>query len=88
MKTIRLNERGVAHLVAFLVVAVILAVGFVGYRVMNASKTADDSAVSTSSPSKLKTKADVVKAANELEATNVDSTVNPDDLDSDINSLL
>jgi uncharacterized protein (UPF0333 family) len=87
MKAIRFNERGVGHLVALLVVAVVLAVGFVGWRVMN-SKTTEDSAVSTSGPSKLKTKADVVKAANELEATNVDSTVNPDDLDSDINSLL
>lgn len=89
MKTIHTNQRGIAHLALLLVVAVVLAAGLVGYRVMNTSKTTDNgSSTSNTVSAKLKTKADVTKAANELEATNVDSTVSPDELDSDINSLL
>ena len=90
MKTIRLNQKGIGHIAALLVLVVVAAVAFAGWRVMNANKTSDTATQTASStvPAVLKTKADVTKAANELDATNVDSTVNPDSLDGDINTLL
>ena len=89
MKSLRSNQQGIGHVVALLVLVLVAAVAFAGWRVMNANKTSDTTAQTASqTPSVLKTKADVTKAANELDATSVDSTVNPDSLDSDINSLL
>ena len=89
MKSLRSNQQGIGHVVALLVLVLVAAVAFAGWRVMNANKTSDTTARAASqTPSVLKTKADVTKAANELDATSVDSTVNPDSLDSDINSLL
>lgn len=89
MKNLRSNQQGIGHVVALLVLVVVAAVAFAGWRVMSANNTADTATQTASkTPPVLKTKADVTKAANELDATAVDSTVNPDSLDSDINSLL
>jgi len=90
MKSLRSNQHGIGHVAALLVLVLVAAVAFAGWRVMNADKSSDTTTqtASNTAPSTLKTKADVTKAANELDATSVDNTVNPDSLDSDINSLL
>jgi len=91
MKVLR-NQKGSSHLVLLLGLAVIVAVSLVGYRVLKSTETnpAATSTVTKSAvaPSTLKSKADVVQAAQSLDNTGIDSSVNPAQLDSDLNSLL
>jgi predicted negative regulator of RcsB-dependent stress response len=90
MKKLLNNEHGIGHILAFVAVAVIVAVGLVGYRVMQNDSTG--STVTTSSshavPKTIKTKADVQKASKALDSTAIDGAVNPNELDNDLNSLL
>lgn len=91
MKTF-LNQKGSGHLVIFLGLAVIVAVAFVGVRVMHnneANPAANSSASkSVTAPTTIKTQADLVKAQQSLDQTSIDSNVNPDQLNNDLNSLL
>jgi len=85
------NQQGFGHLVAFLIIATVLAVGVVGYRVSRnatATTTPSNPVVSNAVPKTLKTKADLTKADKSLDATPIDSSVNPNQLDNDLNSLL
>ena len=86
MKAIHSNQRGIAHLALLLVLVVVVAVGVVGWRVMN-SKPATPTSTVAAVPAKLTSKADVKTAATALDSTDVDSSLNPDQLDSDLNSL-
>lgn len=92
MKRVRSNQQGFGHLALLLVVVVVLAVAAVGWRVMDnktpAGSGAGNTAAANAVPATLKTTADVTRAANALNALQVDSTVNPNQLDSDISSLL
>jgi hypothetical protein len=86
-----LNQRGSGHVVLLLAVLVVAVVGFAGYRVMSAKSPADTSDTASANatvPAKLTSKADVLKASNALDQTAVDSSVNPDSLNNDLNSLL
>ena len=90
MKSLRTNQQGIGHVVLLLTLVVVAGVGFAGWRVYSGTKTTGDTATvqsGASVPATLKTKADVTAAANQLDGTSVDS-VNPDSLDSDLNSLL
>jgi hypothetical protein len=87
MKT-SFNQRGSSHLILLVAVLVIAAVAFVGFRVRN-----DDSPLisstsngNTNLPKAINSPADLNKADKALDATNVDS-VNPNQLDSELNSL-
>lgn len=88
MKSLRTHEHGVGHVAALLGLVVLAVVAFAGWKVMAGNKATDSTVQVSSTPATLKTKADVTKAANELDATGVDSTVNPDSLDNDLNNLL
>lgn len=88
-----LNQVGSSALLAFLAIAIIAAAGIVGYRVIQnndtASNTPSSSANKSSSDSaKINSTNDVKNASKDLESTNVDSQVNTDQLDSDINAIL
>ncbi len=87
-----LNQRGSSQLVAILAVAVIAAVGVVGYRVVSQPSNEQSSTPVVSSsakvPTTIKSKSDVRKADAALNSTAIDSSVNPNQLDSDLNSLL
>lgn len=88
-----LNQRGSSYIVAILAVGVVAGVGVIGYRVVNKPVTTDSTSplVSNSStkvPTTIKSKADVRKADAALSTTAVDGSVNPAQLDSDLNSLL
>lgn len=88
-----LNQRGVSQLLILLAVVVVAAVGVVGYRVMNDKDTTTTVKSTTTVikqenvPSTIKSSADVNKATQALDQTNVDS-VNPDQLDTEITSVL
>jgi len=84
------NQQGIGHLVAFLVIAVVIGVGLVGYRVSKdatATTTPASTVASQAVPKKIQTKADLAKADTSLDATPIDSSVNPNQLDSDLNAL-
>jgi putative NADH-flavin reductase len=89
------SEAGLGHaLLIFLVVAVVAAVGLVGLRVKqnNSDKagevTATQPLAKVQAPDQISSKADLTKAEASLNQTNVDSDVNPDTLNSDVNNLL
>lgn len=88
---ISLNQQGSSHLVIFLGIAVVAAIGIVGFRVVNSDQATTKSLTAVvkkaESPATLKSTADVKQATSEIDATNIDSDVNPDQLDSDINSI-
>jgi len=89
----KLNQSGSLVVVILLAVTVIAVAGFVGYKVANNSSTetqvsSEPASSATAAKAEIKSSADVKKAATELETTNVDTQVNPDELDSDINSIL
>lgn len=92
MKTFKtLNQEGIGHVVIALAVAVVAVVGFVGYRVAstsNPSKSSDVATRQTAAPRSIKNSSDIKRANSSLETTNVDSSVNDGQLDSDLNSLL
>ena len=93
----KLNHKGSSHIVLILAVAVIAAVGVVGYRVVsnNASDQTDSSSNissaenhSVSIPKQFNNTADINQASKALDNTQVDSSINPNQLDQDLNSLL
>jgi predicted negative regulator of RcsB-dependent stress response len=86
MKTMRFNSRGIAHLAFLILVVVVAVVGVVGWRVMDSNKVVPTATKAV--PTTLTSKKDVTKAATELDATDVDGSLNPDQLNSDLNSLL
>lgn len=91
MKALISNQRGSSHIVAVLGVLVIALVAFAGYRVLNTvePEASSDTAVVSENkiPSKIDSDADVKKAENALNSTAIDSDINPDTLNDDINSL-
>ena len=92
MKSLNHNQSGSGLVVVALLVLVIGLAGFAGYRVAHKDKSASnkDASVSqqTQPPAKIQSSADLKKANKALDSTAIDSTVNPGQLDNDVNSLL
>jgi hypothetical protein len=85
------NQFGFAHLGLLLVVLVVAAVSFAGYRVWQSRDAAEPIAASNLSlPATIKTKADLTQTGKFLDQTNVqlDSNLNTSSLDKDIDNLL
>lgn len=89
------NQSGLTHpLTLLLVLAVVAAVAFVGWRVMNQNKEVDNSAdlpqptAKVAVPDKIQSVQDLDRAKAALSQTNVDSDVDPNSLNADLNSLL
>ena len=89
----KLNQRGFAHLALVLLFLVLAVAAFAGYKVYQdrqdttqASKTS--TAVTGAQVKVINSKADLDSATNQLNNTSVDSDLNPDDLNSDIDNLL
>lgn len=87
----KLTQQGSTPLVLFLAVAVIAAVGVVGYRVMNTDTTEDTTATvqtkaESAVPDTISSTADLNQAEAALNSTDIDA-VNPSSLDSDLNAL-
>ncbi len=78
------NQAGSSHIVAFLVVAIIVVVGAVGYRVMNSTETISPQAAVSYAPTKvpdtISSNVDLKKAGAALDSTNIDGGVNSNQL--------
>lgn len=88
---ISLNQRGAGHIVLLVAVTVVVAAGIVGYRVMqNNSPDATSRGSSKAEkpvPAKIDSKSDLQQASKALNSTDIDSSVNPNQLSSDLNGL-
>lgn len=91
MKTFK-SQKGFAHLALALLIIVLVVVAFAGYRVVKnrQDKTAANqtSTAITNSAETINSKADLDKAATELNSQSVDGDLNPASLDSDVSNLL
>ena len=91
----RLNQAG-SHVVALLFgLLVVGVIGFAGYTVMQRGSTDDTAstattATTTKAPTKIESKADLTQASKALDdtASSVDSSLNDNSLNSDLNDLL
>jgi hypothetical protein len=86
------NQQGIAHvLVLVLIMAVVGATAFAGYRVVKSNEANTDTTVSdvhsTAVPKKIQSKNDLSKADNALDNTTIESSVDPNQLNSDLNAI-
>ncbi|MBC7707812.1 hypothetical protein H7Y63_01155 [Polaromonas sp.] len=88
----QLGQQGFGFVVVLLAIVVVGVVTFGAVRVMGENKTslADTSSVLNKSkvPAKIQTSVELQQASAALDATPVESGVNPDALDKDLDSLL
>jgi uncharacterized protein HemX len=86
------KQNGFAHLALVLLLVVVAAVAFAGYKVVKnrQDKTAANqtSTAVIQSAGVIKSKADLDSAAATLNSQSVDSDLNPDQLNSDVSRLL
>lgn len=93
MTRLQMSQQGIAHIILVLGV-VLVVVGFAGYEIVQKSnKMNSPSAFSTTStqatvPTKIQSKADVRQAAQALANEPIGRQLNPNQLNSDLNSLL
>ena len=91
MKRFTSDQSGFGFVAILAVIALLGIIAFAGVRVMDNSKLDTTTATLSrthSVPAKVQTTADLTKASEALDATPVDSGVNPSQLDKDLNSLL
>lgn len=92
MKSLVRNQRGFGHVGVLVLVAVVAVVGLVGYRVVKSADSLNGSdasfSASTTVPKSINSTADVKKASAALSNTPIDGTVNPNQLNNDLSSLL
>lgn len=88
----RMQQKGFAHLALVLLVLIAAVVAFAGYKVVKdrqdniaANKT---STAVTGSVTVIKTNADLDSVTDTLNSQDIDSDLNPDELESDISNLL
>lgn len=83
------NQKGATHIIAALVIVLVAVVGFAGYRVMDANKDKDGTTTTSSQvPDKIQSKNDIEQASTALDSEDSDTTLDPSQLDSDLNDLL
>ena len=85
------NQRGFGFVFLLLAIVVVGLVAFAAVRVVGSNQTSSETASTISKqavPVKIKSTADLQKASKVLDETPVDSGVNADQLDSDLNALL
>lgn len=86
-----LNQRGSTFVVLIFGLIVVVVVAVVGYRIVNTTDTGTISSSpveSSSVPKTVDSAADINQADEALDGTAIDSGINPDQLDSELNSLL
>ena len=93
MKYSQKSEAGLSHILLFVLIIVVAGlVVLVGYRVMN--KSSEDQQASNATPSSVSevgpitSKAELESAEAEVDSADIDSELNPAELDEDINDLL
>lgn len=88
----RISQNGFGHTLVLLLLVVVAVVALVGYKVMKNQTSTRLSSETSSTPlstaSTIKTSADLQKAETTISNQNVDSDLNPDQMNDDIDSLL
>lgn len=90
----RLNQQGSSQLVLGLLVLVVAGVGFVGYRVTQSGNKPIASSASVpihraqKEPAAITSSAQAKQARQALEASSTDGSLNPAQLDSDLDAVL
>lgn len=85
------NQQGFGFVFLLLAIVVVGVVAFAAVRVMGSDSPSSETASLTTKvkvPAKIKNQADLKQASSALEQTPVESGVNADQLDSDLNALL
>ena len=85
------NQTGFAFVAVLLAVIAVGLIAFAAVRVQGSGTNVSDAAVVTTRtkvPAKISNSLDVKRAANALDETPVDSGINPDQLNDDLNALL
>lgn len=88
------SQSGFAVIELAIVIVVLAALAFVGFRMMNkssdtkASTTVSTSTAQTALPATIQTKGDVSQSIKSLDSTPIDNKLDPSQLDSSISSLL
>jgi uncharacterized protein HemX len=82
-------QNGFAHLGLLLLLAIVVVIGLIGYKVWsNQNNKVSNSSVSVATQQQtIKTKADLDKVESTLNNANLDSDLNPDSLNQDVQSL-
>lgn len=89
MSSLAKAQSGFGLLPLFLIIAVVASAGIMSYRlVTNDTELVTSQNATAVVPKSIKTKADVTQATKVLDATSVDNSINPDQLDADISALL
>ena len=87
----RWNQSGLGNIAILLLVLVVAVVAFAGYKVADSTKVKPAVSTATtqaSAPKAITSTADVEQAEASLDSANADSSINPDQLDQDLNELL
>lgn len=77
------NQRGFEVFSLIVVILVLAIIGFAGYKIYQR-----ESADKSSALPQIQTKSDLNKASDTLDSTPIDESLDPNQLDSDIESLL
>ena len=80
------NQRGSSHLVLLVLVFVVVAIGLIGVRVLNHQNVT--TASTTPAPAAIKSSTDIDQASKSLDGTAIDSSLNTDNLDKDLSTVL
>ena len=86
------STKGFAHLGLLLLLLVVVVIALIGYKVVknrqDNTTASQTSTALTNSGGTIKSTADLDNAAKTLDNQNVDSSLNPDQLNSDVSALL
>ena len=86
------TQNGATHLVLLLALVVVAVAAFVGYRVMNNQDDLDSGqqakVTQTLAPENITSASDLNQATQAVNQTPLDSELNPDQFDQDVQSLL
>jgi predicted negative regulator of RcsB-dependent stress response len=94
MKTTKHPQAGIGHIAIVFAVVFLAVVGFAGWQVFSSNKNASvgdkASTASVQVPNKIQTKADLVQTSKALDSssTNVNSNLNDNALNADLNDML
>lgn len=87
------TQKGFAHLALLLLLVVVVAAAYVGYKVVKSHQQAATSSQTSTGVTKpvsatIKSTTDLDKASATLNSQDIDSQLNPDSLNNDVQSLL
>jgi hypothetical protein len=94
MKRLSSDQNGIGHLAVLVLVVTVAVVAGIGYKVTNGAPTTPTTTASVTASTKTKAKATakntatVDAATKGLDATDVNGSVDPSQLDADVNNLL